>query len=114
MRRLRHRGAIHRRRRAPSALRDASKYTVFSNLKRSSTDPYILIAKFTLDEVRAYQAAAAIVAPWISNMVMANMDYDGNGFLTPDEIRITLKGEAALSTTDIGALLKRAGADSML
>jgi hypothetical protein len=40
-------------------------------------------------------------------MVMANMDYDGNGFLTPDEIRITLKGEAALSTTDIGALLKR-------
>jgi hypothetical protein len=45
-----------------------------------------------------------IVAPWISNsnMVMANIDYDGNGFLTPDEIRIIQKDEVGANITDLG------------
>ena len=62
---------------------------------------HIFVGSFPLDEVRASRAAAMIVAPWISNMVMAKIDYDGNGFLSPDEIRITLKDEVGANITHV-------------
>jgi hypothetical protein len=87
-------------------LRDTSKYVVLFNMKPSVNDPNVFVGSFTLDQVRAAQAAAMIVAPWISNMVMANVDYDGDGFLTSDEIRITLKGEGVASATDLGSVFE--------
>jgi hypothetical protein len=55
-------------------LRDTAKYVVLFNMKPSVNDPNVFVGSFTLDEVRASQAAATIAAPWISNMVMANLD----------------------------------------
>jgi hypothetical protein len=85
-------------------LRDTAKYVVFFNMKPSANDPNVFVGSFALDEVRASQAAATIVAPLISNMLMANLDYDGNGFLTADEIGITLKGEGGVTTSDLGSV----------
>jgi len=73
-------------------------------MKPSANDPNVFVGSFALDEVRASQAAATIVAPLISNMLMANLDYDGNGFLTADEIGITLKGEGGVTTSDLGSV----------
>jgi hypothetical protein len=86
-------------------LRDTAKYVVLFNMKPSVNDPNVFVGSFTLDEVRASQAAAAIVAPLISNMVMANLDYDGSGSLTAGEIAITLKGEGGVTSTDLGSVL---------
>jgi hypothetical protein len=85
-------------------LRDTAKYLVLFNMKPAVSDPNVFVGSFTLDEVRASQAGATIVAPLISNMVMANLDYDGNGFLTAYEIGITLKGEGGVTTSDLGSV----------
>jgi hypothetical protein len=85
-------------------LRDTAKYVVLFNMKPSVNDPNVFVGSFTLDEVRASQAAATMAAPLISNMVMANLDYDGSGFLTADEIGITLKGEGEVTKSDLGSV----------
>jgi hypothetical protein len=85
-------------------LRDTAKYVVLFNMKPSVSGPNVFVGSFTLDEVRASQAAATIVAPMISNMVMANLDYDGSGFLTADEITITLQSEGGVTSSDLGSV----------
>jgi hypothetical protein len=83
-------------------LREASKFVVLAKAIADPNSPNVFSVEFTLDAAGAAQAAAVVLAPWISRMVMENMDYDGNGFITADEVRITLEGRA-----DFNSILER-------
>ncbi|MGH6989424.1 MAG: hypothetical protein ACREFD_03395 [Stellaceae bacterium] len=54
------------------------------------------------------EGATAILGPFMTNVVLSNFDYDGNGFLSTGEIVLALKQENAAGTSiDAASLLSQ-------
>ncbi len=45
------------------------------------------------DDLGAVEVAAAMFGPFLTNIVFSNFDFDGNGFLTADEVALAVKEE---------------------
>jgi EF hand len=70
-------------------LRRASKLGPLVGKNVSGTD--VITADFTLDQVIGAELGMAVVGPVIANVVMANFDYNGDGFIEASELALVLQ-----------------------
>lgn len=72
-----------------SFARRASKIGFLVGRKVPGT--FMLHAEFTLDQVTAAELGAATIGPIFAPIVMANVDYNGDGFIEADELETLLR-----------------------
>jgi hypothetical protein len=67
-------------------LRSLAKLAVYNDLETSPANEDVMTGTISAEQILGVQVAAATVAPLVSRLIMENLDYDGDGFLSKEEL----------------------------
>lgn len=81
-------------------IRRAAKLSMLFRGTSSSDDPTMRFVTLAPDTIADAQMAAATFGPVLANLIFANVDYNGDGFISADEIAITMKQLPDIAAAD--------------